>query len=80
MTENAGPHKIDLSQYGLQRRHKAICLDILKISVIRRAIQKHWSIEKLIINVNGDFDILGGFIAATDDAILSEQFCSGIVG
>lgn len=64
----------------LQRRHKAICLSELKVRVVQRAIREHWSIEKLIINVNEDMDILGGFIAATDETILGHQFCSGING
>lgn len=64
----------------LQRQYKTICLSNLKILTVQRAIEGHWSLEKLIINVNDDMDILGGFIAATDEIILSRHFCSGIVG
>lgn len=62
------------------KTHKNICLDRLKIRRVLQAIEEHWSIERLIINVNQDMDILGGIIMATDEDILSKHFCSGIVG
>lgn len=54
--------------------------DQMKVFTVLRAIRENWPIEKLIININDDMDILGGFIAATDEQILSRHYCSGIIG
>lgn len=62
------------------RADKIVNINALNIRTVERAIRHHWSVEKLIININSDFDIYGGFLSISDEELLLRSFCSGIVG
>lgn len=61
-------------------RGNFVSINLLDVRTVIRAIRNHWSLEKLLININSDLDICGGFLVISDEELLLRSFCSGIVG